>query len=447
MGSGINNRKKILLISSGTPFSTASKMIMDVKYAFQLKGYDVTFLTKYKDKRFSEQMYGVLDEVQQEKHFNLYIFLVSCLKKIIFAILSILYNLKFNIPHYYFLDKHDDKEIIPTLSLINAVGNEKRFDFILLYATHNMISFENIIKLYDFYKTTILILSPDMYPFTGGCHYFNSCNKFINGCGKCPALLSIRKNDKSFKNAAFKKKVYTTCNIKVLCNTFMLNFAKESSILNEKQLYHSYPIINEKLFKPSENREILRDLYKIPRNSFVLFAGATSIKEKRKGFIYLKRAVNKFVSSLAENERKNIILCIAGKSEVDPTEFSIQVNFVGYLSYEQLADYFALSDIHISTTIEDAGPMMVNQSLSCGVPVVCFNIGTALDVIINKTTGYAADLYDINGLVAGIEYFYKLSKEKYSKISKACRSIALKTTSYSSFVDNIENIVEYIDGN
>src|SRR6478735_750939 len=35
----------------------------------------------------------------------------------------------------------------------------------------------------------------DMNPFTGGCHFDNSCGRFTTHCGQCPELKSDRPND------------------------------------------------------------------------------------------------------------------------------------------------------------------------------------------------------------------------------------------------------------
>ena len=61
----------------------------------------------------------------------------------------------------------------------------------------------------------------------------------------------------------------------------------------------------------------------------------------------------------------------------------------------------AMSDVFLSPSIQDAGPMMLNQALMCGTPAVAFNIGVAYDII-NDKTGYLAKYRDSEDFCKGI---------------------------------------------
>lgn len=76
---------------------------------------------------------------------------------------------------------------------------------------------------------------------------------------------------------------------------------------------------------------------------------------------------------------------------------------------------------------------MVNQSLSCGTPVIAFEMGTAIDMVKNKNTGYCAKLRDYNDLTTGIIKIMNLSNEEFELVSKECRKVALEYTSDKAF--------------
>ena len=48
----------------------------------------------------------------------------------------------------------------------------------------------------------------DMWPMTGGCHYSMGCERYFNGCGKCPILRSKSDYDLSCFLFNLKKKKY-----------------------------------------------------------------------------------------------------------------------------------------------------------------------------------------------------------------------------------------------
>lgn len=54
---------------------------------------------------------------------------------------------------------------------------------------------------------------------------------------------------------------------------------------------------------------------------------------------------------------------------------------IDYVQLEKLPEIYAISTCYICPSIDDAGPMMVNQSLCCGTPVVGFEIGSVLQVV------------------------------------------------------------------
>ena len=83
---------------------------------------------------------------------------------------------------------------------------------------------------------------------------------------------------------------------------------------------------------------------------------------------------------------------------------------------------------------------MVNQSLSCGTPVVAFEMGTALESIKGRPTGYCAKLKDSEDFAKGIDYLFRLTDSEREIICSNCRSFALNTFSYSARVNSVINI-------
>ena len=83
---------------------------------------------------------------------------------------------------------------------------------------------------------------------------------------------------------------------------------------------------------------------------------------------------------------------------------------------------------------------MVNQSLSCGTPVVAFKIGIALDVVDNKGGGFCANLKDSKDFAEGIYKLYSMSNDEYSVLRETCRKIAMETTSTKTSVNYILDI-------
>jgi glycosyltransferase involved in cell wall biosynthesis len=91
--------------------------------------------------------------------------------------------------------------------------------------------------------------------------------------------------------------------------------------------------------------------------------------------------------------------------------------------------------------------LIVLEALSCGMPVVCYDItGAPRDLVKRYGVGAVADPFDVEEIVNGVLKYYELwQKEEYERLSGACRNIALKydwSTIADLFSDMFKQILE-----
>ena len=87
---------------------------------------------------------------------------------------------------------------------------------------------------------------------------------------------------------------------------------------------------------------------------------------------------------------------------------------------EVMRDLYALSDLFILPSKEDNLPNTVLEAMSCGTPVVAFNIGGVPDMVDHLENGYLADPFDEEGLSAGINWCLD-SNDTLKKLSSNAR--------------------------
>lgn len=422
---GVNKKPRILLISSAYPCEGSGHLGLDFYNAFKKQGYEIDFLTEYK--------------VQSEKDI-LYVFeKESFLKKYIFRIIRKLRKLitkNYPLPEYHFFYQNEHKPPVSSDLVANSIN--KQYDLVLILFWNNLLSVETIEKIYHKLKVPFFFIAVDYSPITGGCHYFGECTRYKNGCGCCPAWRSSDPNDLTHRNVLYRKKVYDEIEPIIWGNQCMNSFIQQSFLFKERGIETIFPMIDEQEFTIRDKME-LRKIFNIPNTKkFVLFFGAQSIHDQRKGIRYLIEALDIFFDSLSISQRKDVLLIIAGESDNDlDTMIRFDYLELGFVDFTILPQIFSLADLHLSPSIQDAGPMMVNQSLSCGVPVVAFDIGTALEVINNKGTGYCAELKNSADFAKGIQLFYKMNSIQKAETSIKCRNMALATTSYALNVNKL----------
>ena len=123
----------------------------------------------------------------------------------------------------------------------------------------------------------------------------------------------------------------------------------------------------------------------------------------------------------------NIVVILAGKIDnKDVSLIPVEFHSLGLLNLEELSFAYNLCDIFINTSVEDAGPMMINQSLMSGTPVISFKIGVANDLVIDNYSGFLATAINAVELAKAIINAYELRNNELKIMGNNAREISLK---------------------
>lgn len=423
--------KNILIISSANPVFGPGVLARDAKNALENENFNVDVLTLFEVKNHSEYEYIF-------KNNKFYSFIYKFYQRI----LSIVPQ-QFG-SHYLFYKK-EIYPPVPSSLIINSI--KKEYDLVLIKFWQGMLSYKTVFEIHKKLKCPIFFECVDYGPFAGGCHFPGNCERYKAECGKCPAICSSNKNDFTHFNFLYRKNVIQKINPLIFANTYMFRWFEQSDIMDGLQHVVSLPIVLEDIFKPRD-RNFLRVKYNIPENKeFILFFGSQSIADERKGMIYLIEALNLVSKKLTKYECSKFYLLVAGnKSKEILSNFDFEGKGFGFLQTDELAEIYSLSDTFLCPSINDAGPMMVNQSISCGTPVIGFEMGTCIDVVKDKNTGFLAPLKDTENLAECVIKMFRLSSDDKEKMRENCRLIALETTSKRAYVNSIrKSYIDYLE--
>jgi len=264
----------------------------------------------------------------------------------------------------------------------------------------------------------------DMWPFTGGCHYDENCGKYVNSCGSCKVLQSKSDNDLSRKIWERKKKNFSKKNINVIgLSRWLEKCAKESFFLKKSKVVNLPNPINPIIFKPV-NKTIARELWDLPNEKkLILFGAMNATGDLRKGFKELSNA-------LYELQSKDVELVIFGSSEPKQSQnFGFKTHYLGQLSDDvSLATLYSAVEIMVVPSLQENLSNAIMESLSCGTPVIGFNIGGNSDMIDHKINGYLAKPFDPSDLARGIEWV--LNAPNYEELCKNAREKVLREFDY-----------------
>ena len=115
---------------------------------------------------------------------------------------------------------------------------------------------------------------------------------------------------------------------------------------------------------------------------------------------------------------------------------------MGKLSIEALVNAYGVADVFLCSSIEDNGPMMINEALMCGTPVVCFKVGIGNDLV-SKKTGYLSKKFDSEDLAHGL--MQVLFDSDLQKMSQYCRDFALSHYSNEKIKNAWKQLIKQYD--
>ncbi len=248
-------------------------------------------------------------------------------------------------------------------------------------------------------KVPILWSLHDMWPFTGGCHYDNGCNKFTDECKNCPEL---KNSDAAFK--ILKKKQSSFEFIKKLhingLSKWIGDSAQSSRLFKDREVHNLPNCIDIEVFYPINKKEAKKALGITLHSKMVLFGGIAATQDERKGFDLLQEALFK------QSDNQNLTLAVFGNAGKKESFLkNIRIKYLGHINnIEQLRLIYSAADAVVVPSRQENLSNVVLESLACGTPVVAFNIGGMPDMINHQFNGYLAQPFNELDLAKGINW-------------------------------------------
>lgn len=270
----------------------------------------------------------------------------------------------------------------------------------------------------------------DSWPFCGICHYFFECKEYMYHCGCCPFLHSDKSNDLSYWVWKQKDEIYKDLNFHIVTPSYWLGeCAKQSSLMGHLPVTIIPNCLDVNVYRPLKENEISSkwsDLARVKlKKKLILFGAVNAVKDKVKGFSHLMSALSALET---QGNTDDIELVVFGANESE-LNINIPVHYVGYVSNPlEMVSLYNLADVTVVPSLSENLSCTIMESLSCGTPVVAFNIGGNGDMIEHKVNGCLAKERDDADLAEGIRWC--LEKNQNHCLRKAAREKVLHEYTY-----------------
>jgi glycosyltransferase involved in cell wall biosynthesis len=287
---------------------------------------------------------------------------------------------------------------VPNRNIVATI-NKSNADIVHLHwIAGGMMRIEDIARI----KKPVIWSLHDMWSFTGGCHYDGGCGKFTTHCGACPVLGSCQKIDLSYIVHARKIKAYAKIQSLTVngIGRWITDCAKKSTVFSGRDIVNISSPIDTKAFRPLD-KAVARDLLNLPQDKkFILFGGDGMVQDPRKGYQYLKTALNLI-------KTRDVGLLIFGSGNFDdPFLKKFPVHYLGHLPNDlALRIAYSAADVYVMPSIQEVLGWVTTESMACGTPAVTFDIGgPKYDIVDHMVSGYRAIPADSDSLAEGIDW-------------------------------------------
>lgn len=254
------------------------------------------------------------------------------------------------------------------------------------------------------FKVPLVWTLQDMWPFTGGCHYSQNCDRYTDSCGACPQLHSSKNSDLSRWVWQRKAKAWKGINLTIVApSSWMAECASSSSLFKDLRVEVIPFCLDTESYKPS-NRLVARELLNLPQDKqLILFGAFSATKDQRKGFHLLLPALQSLSKSGWGDQ---IELVVFGASQPEkPVDLGFKAHYLGHLNDDNsLALVYSAADVMIVPSIQESFGQTASESLACGTPVVAFNATGLKDIVDHQQNGYLAHPFEIEDLAKGIAW-------------------------------------------
>lgn len=318
-------------------------------------------------------------------------------------------------------------------------------DIIYIHWTgYSYLNVRGIKHILNYNKPTFFVLH-DMYHITGGCNYSFNCKSFQIDCSHCPIIKRKKLNTISARVLKKKKAaLQNNINVQIIAPSIWMGECAKGSALFQNRKVNVIPNpLDTSFFKIIERSEA-RHIMNLSKNKKkILFGAAGGVSNPYKGWAYLVEALKKI-------KTKNTELVIFGGnvSRDEINNISQEVIQVGIISnLHSLMLLYNACDVFVVPSMADNYPQTVMESISCGTPVVGFDIGGIPDLVQTGKTGYRARYKDPIDLATGIDCILQGTGEFGNITRESLHNFAEENFSEAVVVKKHKELWKQIDEN
>lgn len=235
----------------------------------------------------------------------------------------------------------------------------------------------------------------DPWPVTGHCVHPMTCNRWQQGCGRCPDLERPFKvgRDRTSQNRIAKNRLIGNKFKLHLSTDWFKEFLEDSgSSFPEANVF---PFgIDTNFFQP-RNKSESRARLGIPLNDFVV--GVRSTSEPYKGLDAITDTIESrnWVDTTFLTVQNRDLSLLAGNGA--------KFRELGWIGHDDLVDFYNSIDVFLMPSSYETFGFMCVESMSCGKPVIVSSATPMSSHINRDEAGISLESIDVDSIVSALD--------------------------------------------
>ncbi|HZG38662.1 MAG TPA: glycosyltransferase [Nodosilinea sp.] len=263
----------------------------------------------------------------------------------------------------------------------------------------------------------------DMWAFTGHCAYSYDCSRWQTGCGACPypdTYPSVQR-DRTALEWRLKQWAYSRANLTIVTPSRWLMEKAQTSMLSAFPIQHIPNGLDVQAYAPID-KTLARQALNLPTDRYIVMSCAESLGDRRKGMDLLVKSLNQLPTDIKAN---TVLLLMGNRSEAIDRALQIPTVALGYVTSDRFkALAYSAADAFLFPTRADNLPIVLQESMACGTPMVSFQVGGVPDLVRPDITGLLAMPEDIDAFTAHTVTLLK-DEDYRQKLAFNCRKTAV----------------------
>lgn len=270
-------------------------------------------------------------------------------------------------------------------------------DVIHLHNIHGY--YINIEILFNYLRTCdkkIIWTLHDCWAFTGHSAYCDAvqCERWMNGCYKCPQIKEYPKAimDASQKNWKKKRNIFSSIpNMTIITPSNWLAGLVKKSFLSQYQVHIIHNGIDTSQFKPMYSN--LREIYHLEDKFIVL--GVATVWNDMKGYSDFMKL------SLMLDDSYKIIMVGLTEQQIEKLPSRI-LGVKRTASVKELSYIYSAADVFLNLTYCDSYGLVNIEAALCGTPAISYDTGGCAESVSGH--GYIVPKGDLDAVVEKINF-------------------------------------------